>query len=450
MPPASPAATHPPLNGLPHHAPRAKRLIYLHLSGGPSQLDTFDHKPDLGRFFGKDLPPSVRGGQRITTMTSGQGRLPIAPSLFAFARHGRCGAWVSELLPHTAGVVDDLTIVRSLHTDAINHDPACTFLMTGNELPGRASLGSWLSYGLGSANDDLPAFAVLTPRWSAKAGSQPLFTRMWSAGALPGRHAGVALRSQGDPVLFLDDPPGVGRPARRDQLDALGALNRAAHAQHGDPQTLTRIAQYELAFRMQSAVPELVDLAGESPATLALYGPEAATRGTFAASCLLARRMVERGVRVVKILHRGWDQHGTLPRDHRLQCRDVDQACAGLIGDLKARGLLDDTLVVCAGEFGRTVYSQGTLTKDDYGRDHHPRAFSAWLAGGGIKRGHLHGESDDFSYNVVRDPVGVHDLNATILHCMGIDHQRLSLKVQGLDQRLTGVEPARVVEGILA
>ncbi len=444
------AATHPPLAGLPHHAPRAKRLIYLHLSGGVSQLDTFDHKPGLREWYDKDLPPAVRGDQRITTMTASQGRLPIAPSLFGFDRYGKSGTWVSDLLPRTAGVVDDLTVVRSLFTDSINHDPACTFLMTGNELPGRASLGSWLSYGLGSMNDDLPAFAVLTPRFSSKAGVQPLFTRMWGAGPLPGRHHGVALRSEGDPVLFLDDPPGLSRAARRDQLNALGELNRSAHATHGDPQTLTRIAQYELAFRMQRAVPELTDIAGEGPATLALYGPEAGTRGTFAASCLLARRMVERGVRVVKLMHRGWDQHGNLPRDHRLQCRDIDQACAGLITDLKNRGLLDDTLVVCASEFGRTVYSQGSLTKTDYGRDHHPRCFSAWLAGGGIKRGHVHGETDDFSYNIVRDPVKVHDLNATILHLMGIDHERLSLKFQGLDQKLTGVETARVVEGIMA
>lgn len=441
---------HPPLPGFPHHTPRAKRLIYLHMNGGPSQLDTFDYKPKLAEMAGKDLPESVRAGQRITTMTSGQASFPLAPSLFQFAQHGKSGLWVSDLLPWTAKLADDITVVRTLHTNAINHDPACTFLMTGSELPGKASLGSWISYGLGSENNDLPAFVVLTPKWSSKASAQALFTRMWSSGFLPGRHNGVALRSAGDPVLFLQNPDGVQRDTRRAMLDSLGKFNQVAHERYGDPETLTRIAQYEMAFRMQTSVPDLTDFSQESQATLDLYGPEVKQPGTFAASCLLARRLAEREVRVIQILHRGWDQHNNLPSDHRLQCQDVDQACFGLITDLKARGLLDDTLVVWAGEFGRTVYSQGTLTKDNYGRDHHPRCFSVWMAGGGVKRGHVYGETDDFSYNVVRDPVSLYDLNATLLHCMGINHAAFAFKAQGLDQRLTGVEPAKVVKGILA
>ncbi len=447
---ALPTRVHPALAGFPHFAPTAKRIIYLHMNGGPSQLDTFDYKPGLQPRFDQDLPDSIRMGQRITTMTSGQVRFPVAPSLFKFNQHGQSGAWVSELLPWTAKLVDDLTIVRSVHTNAINHDPACTFLMTGSEIPGKASLGSWISYGLGSENNDLPAFVVLTPKWSSKAAAQALFTRMWSSGFLPTSHNGVALRSQGDPVLFLEDPAGVDRTARRTMLDALNRFNAHAHARYGDPETLTRIAQYEMAFRMQTSVPDLTDFSQESEATLALYGDDVKQPGTFAASCLLARRLAERNVRVVQILHRGWDQHGNLPSDHRLQCRDVDQACHALITDLKERGMLDDTLVIWAGEFGRTVYSQGTLTQQNYGRDHHPRCFSVWLAGGGVKRGLVYGETDDFSYNIIRDPVSLHDLNATILHCLGIDHSRFTFKSQGLDQRLTGVEPAKVVRNILA
>ncbi len=441
---------HPALPGFPHFAPKAKRIIYLHMNGGPSQLDTFDYKPGLKKFFDVELPESVRAGQRITTMTSGQTRFPIAPSLFKFAQYGQNGTWVSELLPHTAKMVDDLAIVRSVHTNAINHDPACTFLMTGSEIPGKASLGSWLSYGLGSENNNLPAFVVLTPKWSSKAVAQALFTRMWSSGFLPSSHNGVALRSQGDPVLFLENPEGVDRSARRAMLDSLAKLNQLGYEQQGDPETLTRIAQYEMAFRMQTSVPDLTDFRNESRATLDLYGPEVNQPGTFAASCLLARRLAERNVRVVQILHRGWDQHGNLPGDHRLQCKDTDQACAGLLTDLKQRGLLEDTLVVWAGEFGRTVYSQGTLTDTDYGRDHHPRCFSVWLAGGGVKGGVVYGETDEFSYNIVRDPVSLFDLNATILHCLGVDHSRLKFKFQGLDQRLSGVEPAEVVKAILA
>ena len=452
---ATPAAAagprlHPALAGFPHFAPKAKRIIYLHMNGGPSQLDTFDYKPALRAQFNVELPASIRQGQRITTMTSGQAKFPVAPSLFTFARHGQSGAWVSDLLPWTAKVVDDLAIVRSVHTNAINHDPACTFLMTGSEVPGKASIGSWISYGLGSENNDLPAFVVLTPKFSSKVSAQALFTRMWSSGFLSSSHNGVALRAQGDPVLFLENPNGVDSATRRAMLDSLARFNHIAQARHGDPETLNRIAQYEMAFRMQTSVPDLTNFADESPATLDLYGPDVTTPGSFAASCLLARRLAERNVRVVQILHRGWDQHGNLPSDHRLQCADTDQACYALITDLKQRGLLDDTLVVWAGEFGRTVYSQGTLSQTNYGRDHHPRCFSVWLAGGGVKGGVVHGETDDFSYNIVRDPVSLYDLNATLLHCLGIDHAKFTFKSQGLDQRLTGVEPARVVSEILA
>ena len=443
------ARVFPPRPGFPHFAPTAKRIIYLHMNGGPSQLDTFDYKPALQERFDQELPDSIRLGQRITTMTSGQKRFPVAPSLFQFARHGQSGAWVSELLPWTAKLVDDLAIVRTVHTTAINHDPACTFLMTGSEIPGKASLGAWISYGLGSENNDLPAFVVLTPRRSSKGLAQPLYTRMWGSGFLPGSYNGVALRAQGDPVLFLKSPPGMDRSTRRAMLDSLASLNHHAHARHGDPDTLTRVAQYEMAFRMQTSVPELTDFADESPATLDLYGPEVKEPGTVAASCLLARRLVERDVRVVQICHRGWDQHGNLPAEIRLQCRDVDQPCYALITDLKQRGLLDDTLVIWAGEFGRTVYSQGTLSKTNYGRDHHPRCSSVWLAGGGVKPGIVYGETDDFSYNIARDPVSIHDLNATLLHCLGIDHAKFAFKSQGLDQRLTGVEPAHVIKGIL-
>ncbi|MEI6466206.1 MAG: DUF1501 domain-containing protein, partial [Verrucomicrobiota bacterium] len=351
---------HPPLAGFPHFAPKAKRIIYLHMSGGPSQLDTFDYKPKLQDYFDRELPESIRQGQRITTMTSGQARFPVAPSIFKFAQHGKNGAWVSELLPWTAKVVDELAIVRSVHTNAINHDPACTFLMTGNEVPGKASFGSWISYGLGSENNDLPAFVVLTPKFSPKVAAQALFTRMWSSGFLPTKFSGVALRAQGDPVLYLDNPAGVDASTRRAMLDSLAQFNQLAHAKHGDPETLTRIAQYEMAFRMQTSVPELTDFSNESAATLDLYGPAVKEPGSFAASCLLARRLAERNVRVVQILHRGWDQHGTLPEHLKIQCNDTDRGCYALIADLKQRGLLDDTLVIWAGEFGRTVYSQGT------------------------------------------------------------------------------------------
>jgi hypothetical protein len=441
---------HPSLPGFPHFAPKAKRLIYLHMNGAPSQIDLLDYKPGLAEQFDKDLPDSIRKGQRITTMTSGQARLPVAPSIFKFSQHGQCGMWISELLTHTAEHADDLTLIKTVNTTAINHDPACTFVMTGSEIPGKASLGSWLSYGLGSVNEDLPSFVVLTPSWSSKANAQALFTRMWSSGFIPTKHTGVALRGKGDPVLFIENPEGVDRDARRDMLDSLAKLNEKTWQRFGDPETQTRIAQYEMAFRMQSSVPDLIDFSKESKETLEMYGPEVTKPGTFAASCLLARRLAERDVRVVQILHRGWDQHSNLPSDIRGQCGDVDQPCAALLTDLKARGLLDDTLVVWGGEFGRTVYSQGTLTQTNYGRDHHPKNFCMWMAGGGVKGGLVHGETDDFSYNVVRDPVHLNDLNATILHCMGIDHSKFTFRFQGLDQRLTGVEEAHVVKAVLA
>ncbi|MFN8710878.1 MAG: DUF1501 domain-containing protein [Planctomyces sp.] len=441
---------YPPLEGLPHFAPRAKNIIYLHMNGGPAQMDLWDYKPRLADFFDKELPDSVRNGQRITTMTSGQSRFPVAPSMFRFDRRGECGTWVSELLPHTGKCVDDIALIKTVHTNAINHDPACTFVMTGNEVPGRPSLGSWVSYGLGSESNSLPAFVVLTPTWSSGAAAQALFTRMWSSGFLSSKYTGVALRHIGDPVLYVQNPAGVSAGNRRAMLDSLGALNQRTLEQFGDPETLTRISQYEMAFRMQTSVPELTDLSGETAETLAMYGPEVNQPGTFAASALLARRLVQRGVRMVQLLHRGWDQHGNLPRDIRSQCHDTDQPIAALLTDLKRQGMLEETLVVWGGEFGRTVYSQGQLTKDNYGRDHHPRNFCMWMAGGGIRGGQVYGETDDFSYNIVQNPAHVNDLNATILQCLGIDHERFTVKFLGLDQRLTGVEGARVIPELLS
>lgn len=447
---ASGTQVHPPLPGLPHHPPAAKSIIYLHMNGGPSQLDTWDYKPKLVDYFDKDLPPSVRGEQRLSTMTSGQGRFPVAPSKFRFEQCGESGIWANvDLMPHTSKIVDEITLIKTVSTGAINHDPACTFVMTGSEVPGKASIGSWLSYGLGSENNDLPAFVVFTPQFPSDSNGQALYNRMWGSGFLPTQFNGVALRGTGDPVLYLKNPEGVSAHDRRVMLDALNALNQRNLQQFGDPETLTRIAQYEMAFRMQRSVPELVDISQESTTTLEMYGPDATKPGTFAHSALLARRLVERGVRVIQIAHRGWDQHGALPYQLGNQCRDTDQPIAALIMDLKQRGLLDQTLVVWGGEFGRTVYSQGTLTKDDYGRDHHPRNFCMWLAGGGVKRGYVHGETDDFSYNVVENPVHINDLNATLLHCMGVDHNRLSFKFQGLDQRLTGVESPKIIPALL-
>jgi hypothetical protein len=444
------ARAHPALGGLPHFAPKARRLIYLFMNGAPSQIDLWDYKPRLGELYDTDLPETIRQGQRLTTMTSGQKRFPIAPSIYKFAPHGQCGTLVSELLPHTSQIVDELAVIRSVHTEAINHDPAATYLLTGNQVPGKPSIGAWISYGLGSDAENLPAFVVMTPKWSAKRDAQALYQRLWGAGFLPSRHQGVALRPGGDPVLFLNNPPGVDAATRRTMLDGLARLNQETFAASGDPEIQTRIAQYEMAFRMQSSVPDLTDISSEPKSVLDLYGPEVTQPGTFAASALLARRMVERGVRVVQILHREWDQHDNLTRDLPLQCRDVDHACKGLILDLKQRGMLDDTLVVWGGEFGRTVYCQGALSRTNYGRDHHPRCYTMWMAGAGVRGGTVFGETDDFSYNIVRDPVHIRDINATILHLLGIDHQRLSYTFQGLDQRLTGTEPAAAVKGILA
>ena len=439
---------HPALPGLPDFAPKAKNLIYLHMNGAPAQQDLFDHKPQMEQFFDKELPDSVRNGQRITTMTSGQKRFPVAPSRFEFERCGQSGILMSELVPHMKGIADEITMIKSVHTEAINHDPACTFVMTGSEVPGRPSLGSWLSYGLGSESQNLPAFVVFTP--TVKNPSQALFSRMWTSGFLPSKYDGVKLRSAGDPVLYVKNPPGVSPGDRRAMLDALGQLNEKSFERFGDPETQTRIAQYEMAFRMQSSVPELTDLRGESKATLEMYGPNSQKPGTFAHSALLTRRLIERGVRVVQVLHRGWDQHGNLPKEIKNQCLDVDQPTAALIKDLKERGMLEDTLVVFGGEFGRTAYCQGKLTRESYGRDHHPRNFCMWMAGGGIKAGMTYGETDDFSYNVTENPVHLNELNATILHCMGIDHSRFTVRHQGLDQRLTGVEQVQPVRPILA
>jgi len=433
-----------------HHAPKAKRAIYMFMSGAPSQIDLWDHKPKMKEWFDKDLPEEIRDGQRLTTMTSKQARFPIAPSIYEFQKHGQCGTEVSELLPHTAKMVDDIAVIRSMWTEAINHDPAITYIQTGNQIPGHPSLGAWLSYGLGSENENLPSFVVLNSKWSAKRDAQALYQRLWGAGFLPSKHQGVALRSQGDPVLYLSDPKGVNRDVRRSMLDGLSQLNEKHYDQVGDPETHARIAQYEMAFRMQASVPDLTDLSSEPKHILDMYGPDVTTPGTFAYNCLLARRMAERGVRFSQIFHRGWDQHGNLTGDLPLQCGDVDQPSWALVQDLKMRGMLDDTLVVWGGEFGRTIYSQGRLTETNYGRDHHPRCFSVWMAGAGVKGGTVHGTTDDFCYNIVDKPVHIRDLNATILHLLGINHERLTLKHQGLDVRLTGVEKAHVVKDILS
>jgi hypothetical protein len=434
-----------------HHPPRAKRAIYLHMVGAPSQLETFDYKPGLADLFDKDLPPSVRGGQRLTGMTSGQSRFPIAPSLYRFSRHGQNGTWISETLPYTARMADDLCVIRTLHTEAINHEPAITFIQTGSQVAGKPCIGSWLSYGLGSMNDSLPTFVVMTARHTnTSANVQAISARLWSSGFLSSDHAGVALRSVGDPVLYLKNPAGVDEEARRIMLGGVRRLNELTVNEVGDPETNARIRQFEMAFRMQRSVPELTALDTEPAHLRALYGPQVDQPGSFAHCALMARRLVERGVRFVQIYHRGWDSHGNLPGHFPDQCRDIDQPTWALVQDLKQRGLLDDTLVIWGGEFGRTVYCQGKLTKEDYGRDHHPRCFSLWLAGGGIRGGVTYGETDDFSYNIVKDPVHVRDFTATLLHLFGFDHERFTYKFQGLDQRLSGVEPARVVREILA
>jgi hypothetical protein len=434
------------LSGLPHFPARAKRIIYLFQSGAPSQIDLFDPKPVLRSRKGTELPDSVRMGQRITTMTSGQKNFPVAPTIFKFGKHGQSGAEFSELLPHTARIADDLCIIRSMKTEAINHDPAITFVQTGSQLAGRPSMGSWIAYGLGSMNQDLPAFVVLLSRGRT---DQPLYDRLWGSGFLPTKYQGVKLRGGKEPVLFLANPAGCSKRIRRGMLDELDSLNQLHHAETGDPETLTRVAQYELAYRMQMSVPELTDTSTEPKAVLDQYGPDVRKPGSFAANCLLARRLAERGVRFIQLYHMGWDHHGNLPEQIRMQCRDTDQPSAALITDLKQRGLLDDTLVIWGGEFGRTIYSQGQLTDTNYGRDHHPRCFTIWMAGGGIKPGLTYGETDDYSYNITRDPVEVYDLNATILHQLGVDHTRLTYRFQGRDFRLTDVH-GRVVNAILA
>ncbi|MGD1889023.1 MAG: DUF1501 domain-containing protein [Cyclobacteriaceae bacterium] len=432
--------------GAPHFAPRAKRVIYLFQSGGPSQLETFDYKPRLEQMNGEELPDSVRGGQRLTGMSAGQSSFPLAGSQFSFARYGQSQTWVSELLPHTAKMVDELCFIKSLHTDAINHDPAITFFQTGSQQAGRPSIGAWLSYGLGSDNENLPSFIVLV---SKNAGGQPLYARLWGNAFLPSKHQGVQFRSGKDPVLFLNDPNGYHRQDRAQMLDYLQQLNQLQYEAHGDSEVLNRIAQYEMAFRMQTSVPEVTDLGNEPDWVFDMYGPDSRNPGTCAANCLLARRLIENDVKFVQLYHQGWDQHGNLPGGIKNQCRATDQASAALVKDLKQRGLLEDTLVIWGGEFGRTNYSQGKLTKTNYGRDHHPRCFTIWMAGGGVKPGFSLGETDEFGYNITKDPVHVHDFQATLLHLLGIDHERLTFKHQGRRYRLTDVH-GHVVKSILA
>jgi hypothetical protein len=437
------------LPGFPNFSARAKRVIYLFQSGAPSQMDLFDYKPGLADLRGTELPDSIRKGQRLTGMTSTQTSFPVAPSRYQFARHGQSGAWVSELLPHTARVADRLCFIKSLHTEAINHDPAVTFFQTGAQLAGRPSIGAWLAYGLGSENRDLPAFVAMISQGSGNPNDQPLYDRLWGSGFLPSKYQGVKFRSIGDPVLYLSNPDGLDQPARRRFLDDLSQLNQFKLEETGDPEIATRIAQYELAYRMQTSVPELTDVSNEPEHIFEAYGPESRKPGTFAANCLLARRLVERGVRFVQLFHRGWDQHTNLPKQIVGQCRDTDQPSAALVEDLAQRGLLDDTLVVWGGEFGRTVYCQGKLTAEDYGRDHHPRCFTMWLAGGGIKPGMSYGATDDYCYNIAENEVHVHDLHATMLHCLGIDHTKLTFRFQGRYHRLTDVH-GKVVKEILA
>jgi hypothetical protein len=434
---------------LTHLAPKAKQVIYLHMVGGPPQMDLFDYKPVMKDWFDKDLPESVRMGQRLTTMTSGQARFPIAPSMYQFEQCGPARIWVCELLPWLRKVAGDLTFIRSMHTEAINHEPAITLMQTGNQVTGRPCLGAWTSYGLGALNDNLPTFVVLVARCTNTEQIQAISARLWSSGFLPGQHAGVSLRSAGDPILYMRDPPGVSREMRRASLDGIEALNELNFRRVGDPQTQTRIQQYELAYRMQSSVPGLIDLSKEPESTYKLYGDSARQPGTFGNAVLLARRMIESGVRFVQIYHNNWDTHANVAGRLPDQCKDVDQPCYGLIQDLKQRGLLDETVVIWGGEFGRTIYSQGGLSAQNYGRDHHPRCFTMWMAGGGFKAGSVFGETDEFSYNIVNDPVHVRDFHATVLHQLGFDHERFVVKHQGLDQKLTGVLPARVVSEVL-
>ncbi len=444
------ATAEPALPNLTHFAAKAKHVIYLHMVGGPSQLDLYDYKPTMQDWYDKDLPESIRNGQRLTTMTSGQARFPIAPSKYKFEQHGKNGMWVSELLPWTAKMVDDMCFIRSMHTEAINHEPAITNMQTGNQITGRPCLGAWTSYGLGSLNDNLPTFVVLVAKPTNTEQVQAISARLWQSGYLPNEHSGVSFRSSGDPILYINNPAGVPADVRRQTLDGLAQLNEMTYRRVGDPETHARIAQYELAFRMQSSVPELTSMSDETDATYELYGEEAKKPGTFAQAALLARRMVERGVRFVQIYHNNWDTHGNVSGRLPMQCKDVDQPCYALIQDLKQRGLWDETLVIWGGEFGRTIYSQGQLTKENYGRDHHPRCFTMWMSGGGTRPGTIYGETDEFSYNITKDPVHVHDFHATVLKLLGFDHERFTYRYLGLDQRLTGVEPCRVVTELLA
>ncbi|MBK28309.1 MAG: sulfatase [Verrucomicrobiales bacterium] len=432
----------------PHFKPKAKRVIYLFFSGGPSHIDMYDYKPAMKKIHGIELPDSIRNGQRITGMTSGQKSFPCVAPMFEFKQHGQSGGYYSEILPNIASIADEMTLIRSVNTEAINHDPAITYINTGTQQLGHPSMGAWLNYGLGSPSDNLPGYIVMISK--GRGGSQALYSRLWGSGFLPSKHQGVKFRSSGEPVLYLNNPPGINRESRRAILDSINAVNQAKFEQTQDAEIQTRIAQYEMAFRMQASVPDLTELKSEPDHVFDLYGKESKTPGKFAYNCILARRMLERGVPFVQLFHRGWDQHGNCPRDVRRQCEDVDQPAAALVRDLKQRGMLDDTVVICGGEFGRTIYSQGKLTKDNHGRDHHGRCFTMWMAGGGIRKGHVHGETDDFSYNIVRDPVHINDLNATVLQCLGIDHERFTYRYQGLDQRLTGVQGARVVNQILA
>ncbi|TWU09012.1 hypothetical protein CA54_42520 [Symmachiella macrocystis] len=434
------------LPGMPQFAPRAKRVIYLCQSGGPSQFETFDYKPELSKLFDQDVPKSVFGSQRLTGMTSGQARFAVTPSYYKFKQHGESGTWVSELLPHLAEIIDELCLIKSVHTEAINHDPAITFFQTGSQQPGRPSFGAWINYGLGSENQNLPAFVVMNSMGTGRPVGQPLYARLWGSGFLPSSYQGVQFRSVGDPVMYLSNPPGLDGAGRRELLDGLSQINQLQQSQFGDPEIATRIASFEMAYRMQTSVPELIDVSGETKETLEMYGDDVAKPGTYARNCLLARRLSERGVRFIQLYHRGWDQHGDLVPQISRQCHDVDQPTAALIKDLKQRGMLEDTLIIWGGEFGRTVYSQGTLTKDNYGRDHHPRCFTMFLAGGGSKGGYSHGATDDFSYNITEAPLHVHDLNATILYLLGIDHERLTYRFQGRDFRLTDVHGTVVRE----
>jgi hypothetical protein len=444
------AAEEPEHQTLQHFAGKAKHVIYLHMVGGPPQMDLFDYKPVMNEWYDKDLPDSVRMGQRLTTMTSGQSRFPIAPSKFKFAQHGDGGAWFSELLPFKAKMANDMCVIRSMNTEAINHEPAITYIQTGNQVTGRPCLGAWASYGLGSLNENLPTFVVMVAKPTNTEQVQAISARLWQSGYLPGEHAGVSFRSAGDPILYINNPPGVPDHIRRKTLDGINALNELTFQEVGDPETRTRIQQYEMAYRMQSSVPELTDLSKEEQHVLDSYGPDVKKPASFANTMLMARRMVERGVRFIQVYHNNWDTHANVAGRLPDQCRDVDQPCHALVQDLKQRGLLDSTLIIWGGEFGRTIYSQGGLSKTNYGRDHHPRCFTIWMAGGGIKGGVVYGETDDFSYNIVKDPVHLRDWHATILHLLGFDHERFSVKHQGLDQKLTGVEPAHVMKALLA